>query len=78
MEYLDVNTSSAFGAIYKNGALLTQAKINRYPESLSVDVWDTCNGVDYYEVYAMIGLFSNADIMDSEMTKFSGAVFTAP
>jgi hypothetical protein len=52
--------------------------INRYNQSVSADVWDQCNGTDYYEVYGFRGSFSNADIVDSTGTRFSGAVFTAP
>ena len=43
-----------------------------------MDVWDECNGTDYYEAYGYIGSFSNADVNDNVGTKFSGACFTAP
>ena len=77
-EWTDVNTSNVRIGLYKNGAIIAQGMINRYNQSVSADVWDQCNGTDYYEVYGFRGSFSNADIVDSTGTKFSGAVFTAP
>ena len=77
-DWTNVNTSNVWAYIFKNGANMAHGRINRYDQSVSIDIWDECNGTDYYEVMVQMGSFSGADVLDNAGTKFSGAVFTAP
>lgn len=71
-EWANINTNRAYTALYKNGALVANANLNRYPQSLQLDYIDLANGSDYYEVWGLRGAFSNGYLLDGSGNFFQG------